>query len=541
MRNYSVAVALALSLMAPDAWAGLDEGLAAYARKDWPAAAREFQALAQGGDPVALSRLGYMKLNGLGVPKDVAGAVDLLTKAADKGEPAAQNTLGSLYFKGIGVAKDPARALILFSRAADQNQPNALNNLGQLYFTGNGIAKNETKALEYLHKAADMGISASWETLGIAYWHGRGTNKDPALAAPWLKKAAEKGFKVAQNLYGAALWSGQGVPQDRAEALKWFERSGMQGDHASLLNVGHAQMNGLNTPKNVEKAYYYYLLAERLAPAAEKAKYGEMTEKARQLLTPEQENRAKEQAAKWQPQKGVAVSADADAEPDIAKGKEDEKAPPRPQRSAGSGVMVNAAGVVLTNSHVVKSCRNIRVTQGDNGSSQAASVIARDDVNDMAVLNTTGRPADFARFRDGSALRSGDDVVAVGFPLSSLLSQEPNITAGVISAMNGLRGDKRHYQITAPIQRGNSGGPVADMSGNVVGIVVSTLNAMKVADKSGAIPQNVNFAIKGELVKKFLTDNKVEFVTNAPQDHEMSVADVGDMVRKVAVFVECEG
>lgn len=538
MRHYSVALALALSLMSPDAWAGLDEGLAAYARKDWPAAAREFQPLAQDGDPVAASRLGYMKLNGLGMAKDVAGAVELLTKAADKGDAAAQNTLGSLYFKGIGVAKDPARALVYFSRAADQNQPNALNNLGQLYFTGNGVAKNEAKALEYLHKAADMGIPASWETLGIAYWHGRGTTKDAALAVPWLKKAAEKGFKVAQNLYGAALWGGQGVAQDRAEALKWFERSGMQGDHASLLNLAHAQLNGMGTAKNVERAYYHYLLAERQAPAAEKAKYAEMAEKARLQLSAEQERQARELAAKWQPKSGVPVSTDSDPE---TASKEDEKAPPRPQRNAGSGVMVNGGGVVLTNSHVVKSCRNIRVTQGDNGSSQAASVIARDDVNDMAVLNTTLRPTDYARFRDDAAMRSGDNVVAVGFPLSSLLSREPNITAGVISAMNGLRGDKRHYQITAPIQRGNSGGPVTDMSGNVVGIVVSTLNAMKVADKSGAIPQNVNFAIKGELLKKFLTDNKVEFVTKAPSASEKSVADVGEMVRKVAVYVECEG
>lgn len=538
MNKTAFLMATILGLTALPAWAGLDDGLAAYARKDWPAAAREFQPLAQGGDPVALSRLGYMKLNGLGMDKDVAGAVDLLTQAAEKGDAAAQNTLGSLYFKGVGVAKDPARALIYFSRAADQNQPNALNNLGQLYFTGNGVAKNETKALEYLHKAADMGIPASWETLGIAYWHGRGTTKDAALAVPWLKKAAEKGLRVAQNLYGAALWGGQGVTQDRAEALKWFERSGMQGDHASLLNLAHAQLNGVGTAKNVERAYYHYLLAERQAPAAEKAKYAEMAEKARLQLSADQERQARELAAKWQPKSGVPVSTDSDPE---TAGKEDEKAPPRPQRNAGSGVMVNGTGVVLTNSHVVKSCRNIRVTQGDNGNSQAASVIARDDVNDMAVLNTTLRPTDFARFRDGAPLRSGDNVVAVGFPLSSLLSREPNITAGVISAMNGLRGDKRHYQITAPIQRGNSGGPVTDMSGNVVGIVVSTLNAMKVADKSGALPQNVNFAIKGELLKQFLTDNKVDFVTNAPQADEKSVADVGDMVRKVAVYVECEG
>lgn len=532
-----VLAVVALSLAAQPSQAGIEEGLAAYQRKDWPTALKELGPLAQAGDTVAQARLGHMLLNGTGTAKDVAQAVKLLTEAAEKGDSLAQNTLGGLYFHGLGVTKDPARALILFSRAADQGQPNALNNLGQLYFTGNGVAKNEAKGLDYLRKAADMGISASWESLGIAYWHGRGVDKDHAAAVPWLKKAAERGHMVAQNLYGAALWTGDGIAQDRAEALKWFERSGMQGDAASLLNVAHAKFNGLATAKDVEQAYYYYLLAERQAKPAEKAKYAEHREKARPQLDADQEKKARDKAAQWAPR---AASPGDSADPSATAGKAEDKAPPRPQRTAGSGLMVNGAGVVLTNSHVVKSCRNIRVTQGDGGQSQAASVIARDDVNDMAALNTTLRPADFAYFRDGAAMRAGDNVVAVGFPLSTLLSREPNITAGVISAMNGLRGDKRHYQITAPIQRGNSGGPVADMSGNVIGIVVSTLNAMKVADTSGAIPQNVNFAIKAELARKFLTDNKITFSTRNPGE-EQSVADVGDIVRKVAVFVECEG
>ncbi|MBR9970497.1 trypsin-like peptidase domain-containing protein [Magnetospirillum sulfuroxidans] len=519
----------ALGLIAADAWAGIDEGLSAYQRKDWPVALREFEPLAKTGDTVAQSRLGHMLLNGNGLAKDLFQAVKLLTEAAEKGDALAQNTLGGLYFRGNGVGRDPARALIWFGRAAEQNQPNALNNLGQLYFTGNGVAKNEAKALEYLRRAADMGISASWESIGIAYWHGRGVPVDKAAALPWLKKAAERGHLVAQNLYGAALWTGDAVTQDRAEAVRWFERSGAQGDAASLLNLAHVKF----AEKDLETAYYYYILAERQAKAKEKAKFTAAKEKARQQVNPDQERRASEKAANWSPRQSSPgdVGDAATAE---------EKAPPRPQRTAGSGLMVNRDGTVLTNSHVVKSCRNIRVSLGDGTQAQPASLLARDDVNDLAVLNTTFRPADTAHFRDGAPMRSGDNVVAVGFPLSALLSREPNITAGVISAMNGLRGDKRHYQVTAPIQRGNSGGPLADMNGNVVGIVVSTLNAMKVADASGAIPQNVNFAIKAELARKFMTDNGVNF-DSAPAGPILSVADVGDIIRKVAVFVECEG
>ena len=535
MKTRTALLAVTLALLATDGWAGIEEGLSAYQRRDWPAALREFQPLAQSGDAVAQSRLGHMLLHGNGIAKDVAQAVKLLTEAADKGDALAQNTLGGLYFHGNGVPRDPSRALILFSRAADQNQPNALNNLGQLYFQGNGVAKNQAKAMEYLHKSADMGISASWETLGIAYWHGHGVPADKAVALPWLKKAAERGHLIAQNLYGAALWTGNGIAQDRVEAVRWFERSANQGDAASLLNMAHAKFNGIGGTKDVETAYYYYILAERQAKPNDKAKYSEAREKARQQVTPDQERAATEKAAKWSPRPQTPGDSSDAAKTD----KTAERAPPRPQRNAGSGVVVNRDGVVLTNSHVVKSCRNIKVSLGEGTQILAASVIARDDVNDLAALNTTLRPADSARFRDGAAMRSGDSVVAIGFPLSSLLSREPNITAGVISAQNGLRGDKRHYQVTAPIQRGNSGGPLTDMSGNVVGIVVSTLNAMKVADNSGAIPQNVNFAIKGELARKFLDDNKIAYTTNAPGP-ALSVADVGDMARKFAAYVECE-
>lgn len=526
-------LALALGLMATNAWAGIDEGLSAYQRKDWPVALREFQPLAKSGDTVAQSRLGHMLLHGNGLGKDQAEAVRLLTEAAEKGDSLAQNTLGGLYFRGTGVPRDTARALIWFGRAAEQNQPNALNNLGQLYFVGNGVAKNEAKALDYLRRAADMGISASWESIGIAYWHGRGVPVDKAAALPWLKKAAERGHGVAQNLYGAALWTGDGTPRNRTEALRWFERSGEQGDAASLLNVAQAKFNGLDGEKDLESAYYYYLLAERQAKPQEKAKYSEAKEKARRLINPDQERRANEKAAKWSPKSLNSADGNETA-------KVEGKALPRPQKTAGSGMVVNRNGVVLTNSHVVKSCRNIRVSLGEGTQSQAASLLVRDDVNDLAALSTSLRPTDITRFHDNPTMRAGDNVVAVGFPLASLLSREPNITAGVISAMNGLRGDKRHYQVTAPIQRGNSGGPLADMSGNVVGVVVSTLNAMKVADTSGAIPQNVNFAIKAQLARKFLTDNNVEHESGTAGP-PLSVADVGDIVRKVVVFVECEG
>lgn len=538
MKRLLLAFGLGLATI-PAAWAGWTEGEAAYGRKDWAAAIREFQPLAASGHVGALSRLGHMYFDGIGVAKNEAEGLRLITTAAEKGDARSQNTLGGAYFLGRGMPRDVDRALLWFSRAADQNQPNALNNLGQMYFVGNSLPKDEAKALDYLRRAADQGISSSWETIGIAYWHGRGVAQNRTEAVRWLNKAAERGHKVAQNIYGAALWTGDGIGQDRAQAVKWFEAAGNQGDAASLFNVGQAYQSGNPVPKDLEKAYYYLILAERQAKPSDKQRFAQARDAAKALVSPDQEKRAIERATAWRPVKGSPV--DFDDQPATASvAPPADKAPPRPQRTTGSGVVVSHDGMVLTNSHVVERCRNIRVTV-EGQQPQAASVVQRDAANDMALLKSTLRPTDIARFRDDKPLRSGDDVVAVGYPLASLLSREPNVTSGVISAMAGVRGDSRHYQVTAPIQKGNSGGPLADMSGNLVGIVTSTLNVEKIAARvGGAIPQNVNFAIKGELARKFLSDNGVSYVT-APSPSTLSAADVGDKIRKVTVFVECEG
>src|SRR5439155_21695916 len=100
----------------------------------------------------------------------------------------------------------------------------------------------------------------------------------------------------------------------------------------------------------------------------------------------------------------------------------------------------------------------------------------------------------------GRAVRQGDGIVAVGFPLRGLLASGPNVTTGTISALAGLGDDSRYLQITAPVQPGSSGGPLLDQSGNVVGVVVGKLDALRVAQAIGDIPQNVNFAINAAVI-----------------------------------------
>ena len=135
-------------------------------------------------------------------------------------------------------------------------------------------------------------------------------------------------------------------------------------------------------------------------------------------------------------------------------------------------------------------------------------------------------------------IRPGDGVVAVGFPLANLLSREINVTVGDVSALGGPRGDQRFLQITAPIQKGNSGGPLADMSGNIIGIVTRKINAMEVNRQTNDLPENIAFALKVDVIRAFLSANQVPMATGGTKT-SMSAADVGEQIGKSTALILC--
>lgn len=206
--------------------------------------------------------------------------------------------------------------------------------------------------------------------------------------------------------------------------------------------------------------------------------------------------------------------------------------------SSGSGFVVSREhGYVLTNKHVVRGCATVKVRVG-GGEARAATVHALDRDDDLALLETRLPQGPAATFRDDPAVRPGDDVVAVGYPLSGLLADQVNVSTGTVNALAGLYNDLHVLQMSAPIQPGSSGGALFDASGNVVGVVVTKLNAKLVADETGDIPQNVNFAVKAGVAREFLRSQGVPFRT-APSTVRRTNADVGEVGRGVTVLVEC--
>lgn len=543
----ALCLAALLSLTTP-ARANLEDGLAAYQRQDWITAAKEFRPLAAQGNISAQARLGQILFMGLGGQRDDVEALKLLNAAGNAGDPLAQHVLGNAYFLGRAVPKDPTLAVVWYGRAAAQNYGDSLHALGDMHFYGLGMGKDESKGVEYYRSAAEQGFPASLEKMADLSWNGRAMPLDRTKAVAYARKAAEAKRPIAQFILGVALLTGDGVAKDAAEAVSWFRRAAEQGYPQAQHNLGVTYVTGTGIAKNLSEGYFWMALGAERAPPNLKVSYEkERDSVATKLPSPEVEH-IKARVAAWKPsQANPTIAAPRPAAPTAGSTVQQSPTPattPPPQEpvsqktSAGSGIIVSKDGMVLTNAHVIEQCRTISIKTAD-GPALVASLAAKDAGNDLALLRTSLRGSDIARFREDRPLRSGDDVVVVGYPLSSLLSREANVTSGVISAMAGIHGDVRHYQITAPVQKGNSGGPLVDTSGNVIGIVSSKLNAMKIAGQTGDLPQNINFAIKSELARKFLENYSVTYATgqaNAP----MSAADVGERIKRVTVFIECK-
>lgn len=214
---------------------------------------------------------------------------------------------------------------------------------------------------------------------------------------------------------------------------------------------------------------------------------------------------------------------------------------PRPGVRAATGTGFLVAGErVLTNRHVVDGCDRVLV-RGADGRNHAATPPARTDARlDLAVLTVPGLNGPVLAFRQEPALRRGESVIAYGYPLTGLLSSDAKLTRGEVNSLRGLRDNPDQMQISAPVQPGNSGGPLLDMQGNVVGVIVSKLNAQAVAGRTGDIAQNINFAIHGERAAAFLRAAGVTPAAARSTGADRSAADVGEIAERATVFIRCE-
>ncbi|THJ25443.1 MAG: trypsin-like peptidase domain-containing protein [Nitrospira sp. CG24E] len=182
------------------------------------------------------------------------------------------------------------------------------------------------------------------------------------------------------------------------------------------------------------------------------------------------------------------------------------------ETSSGTGFFV-AQDVVATNYHVVREAKQISLSVG--GTSMQADLLLKDAQNDLALLriNSANLPTTVVALKGVKCLaignsdgaRSGDAVFTIGFPLSGFLATTPSVAQGLISNASGVDDDPRMFQISIPIQAGNSGSPLFDSKGRVIGVVTSTLNSKAMLKATGTLPQNVNFATKSSYLRSILS------------------------------------
>jgi S1-C subfamily serine protease len=204
----------------------------------------------------------------------------------------------------------------------------------------------------------------------------------------------------------------------------------------------------------------------------------------------------------------------------------------------GSGFLVSPSGHVVTNQHVVDGC--VGDIQG-NLTGEAPlklRLVSADETNDLALLQAPGSFKDVATIK-ATAVRSGESVVAIGYPFHGLLTSDFTVTTGIISSLSGVLNDTRFLQISAAVQPGNSGGPLLASSGEVVGVVAAKLNALKFVKATGNLPENINFAIKTGALRDFLDNSVVPYQTSDVKI-DLKTADIARNARAFTLLISCK-
>ena len=319
---------------------------------------------------------------------------------------------------------------------------------------------------------------ADWNRGVKAYERG-----DYLIAYLELKELAEQGDAYAQGVLGSLYAEGKGVPKDYVKAYMWFNLSAAQGYE--------------DAKKRRDK------LLTRMTPIQIAA--------AQRLFTA------------FRKGKGFAGSygAELETKPKLA--------------GSGSGIIVGK-NYVITNRHVGDGCSNIFVYIG--GKPVSGNLFVSSDTDDLAVIRLAAPATDLASFRSSGRVRLAETILVAGYPLRGLLADNMNIVSGEVSSLAGPGNQARYLQISAPVQPGNSGGPVLDNAGNVIGMVVAKLNAITVAGMTGDIPQNVNFAIKGAVVKSFLDIHGIDYETSTAHGNKTHV-EIAEAAKNFTVPVEC--
>ena len=207
--------------------------------------------------------------------------------------------------------------------------------------------------------------------------------------------------------------------------------------------------------------------------------------------------------------------------------------------ASGSGFFINKLGNIITNDHVVEGCQVMKLVY--DGNEYEAAVIATDKTNDIALLKTEYKNQNYFKISKDDVDRS-QNIKAIGYGFGKNYSSDIKVTAGIVNSLSGYNDNYSEFQMDAAIQSGNSGGPVINESGDVVGISVAALDSLAVLEDTGTLPQNVNYAIKASTLKQFLNSKETKYFESNNSwfsFSSMSNKEINDLIDNAAVYLSC--
>ena len=443
---------------------------------------------AEQGIAVSQLLLGECYLNGEGVAADEAEAVKWFHKAAEQDIDMAQQRLAVCYLLGVGVPEDAAEAVKWCRKAAEQGSPHSQVMMGMCYETGDGVPKDVVEAVKWYRMAVEQNYAPAQYALAVCYLKGIGVSAaNNTEAIKLFRKAAEGDFAEAQNWLASCYSLGKFMPKDDVEAFKWFRKAAEQNFAMSQYLLANRYLDGKGVPKDVVEGYKWNLLA-----ASQGVKLAESsTASIERDLTQPQIAEGQKLAREFKPRKATTIDVTGDPI-DLAQ---------TPPRVSGTGFFITDDGYFVTNAHVVTGAGQIRLMTSNCMIS--AKLVKADAANDLALLKAEGK-FDSLPVSSSRTVKLGATVSTVGFPNIGLQGFAPKLSKGDIASLSGAEDDPRYFQISVPLQPGNSGGALVDEQGNVVGVVSAKLNAQTALVATGALPENVNYAVKSSFLLGFL-------------------------------------
>jgi len=482
--------------------------------------------------------------------KDYSGAFAILTRVAPQ-SPRARAMIGLFYDRGLVVPRDQKAAVKWYVSAANDGDTEGQYYLAGHLQSGSGIARDPVTARNLYKQCADRGDERCQNNFGRAMLHGIGGPVDKNAAVQYFEAAASKGQLNAITSLADCYENGNGVAVDLSKAVALYSRAAASGFHIAHESLGSLYERGLGLPRNDVYATMHYLLAIGKVQGSDDSYYRQEYDKAKAAfdrlsasLSSEQLIKARALADSWPsvPLAGtdVAIGSGA-AQPAslirLTKGALVSRLSAatalifgKTKRGfvTGSAFWV-APGLLVSNRHVVENVEKGELLVIRAGSSQplpgivvaatATSDVGESDIAVIRVPLTEGVTA----LTFSSSIVPLTDVVAAGFPGFAIekdvafwnrvkandWSAPPNVlTNGQVSSVQRPRGQTEIIMHTAQIYSGNSGGPLVDYCGRVIGMNTYRFSNIKEQE-------NANFAISAYTIMIFLRDQRIPFKSAA--------------------------